>query len=113
MSRTCLPELFNQWAPLFKFAQGSAVDPNDRLIPGYGFFETFEDFPSPVYPFFCLGIKQRGDAKTNVEQEEKNIVKKDTQTAVFQLGNKSNRKLLNYSDFTIFAPLLAVREKES
>ena len=113
MPGTYLPELFNQRPALFKLSQGSAVNPNDGLIPGYRFFQSFEDFPASVHPFFCLGIEQGGDAKTKVEQEEKNIVEKDTQTAVFQLGNKSNRKLLNYSDFTIFAPLLAVREKES
>jgi len=43
-----------------------------------------------------------------VQHYQENIVKKNTQIAVFQIRNKSKSKLLNYSYFTIFAPLTKV-----
>ena len=84
------------------------------MNPGYlftwrnRFFQFFKDIFSSFHPFLCLIIKRGSDINTRFKQRQDYIVKKDTQIVVFQLRNKSKSKLLNYSYFTIFAPLITV-----
>jgi hypothetical protein len=47
------------------------------------------------------------------EKEKENIIQEDTQIAAFQVRNKTKSKLLNYSYFTIFAPLITQGSQES